>query len=265
MGHLARLFAVAGLLLVLAACSGAGRDPFVGRWTYDPAQSDIAVPDLVLTPIEGGRLRSEGGGTADYEFRIDGGDSLTANGRVVSWRTVGPRAWTMTKSRDGAVVETSQITLSDDDASLITAGAGLLPDGSDFHRTTTYRRTSGGPGLAGHWRSVSVDTGATWDGYVISRRADGIMLWEIPTDHQSISGPFDGSDLAIVGPGTPAGLTIAVRRTSARELSTTTRNAGEVAEHGSISLSADGSVMTELSWAPGHEDQKSKAVYIRTP
>lgn len=248
--------------LTLASCGP--RDAFVGRWTYDPAQSDVATPDLVLTPAPGGRIHSEGGGTADYDFRIDGGDSRTANGRIVSWRTEGPNAWTMTKSRDGKVAETTRVSLSADQATLTTASEGLLPDGSDYHRTTTWRRAGGGPGLSGRWRSVRVDTGATWDGYVISRRDDGVMVWDIPTDHQTITGPFDGTDLAVVGPGVPAGTTIAVRRVSPRELAVTMKAGGVVSEYGSVALTNDGDRMTELSWAPGQDDRKSKAVYVRT-
>jgi len=32
-----------------------------------------------------------------------------------------------------------------------------------------------------------------------------------------------------------------------------------------VTVSADGRLMTELSWPPGQEGRKSKAVYVKTP
>jgi hypothetical protein len=256
------------ILLVALAYLTAGcvkDDAFIGTWTFDPKRSDIVADDLIFTRAPDGRIHSEGGGTAAYDFRFDGGDSVTANGRVVSWVTVAEGEWTMTKRRDGKVVETTRVKLADDQRTLTTAAVGVLPDGSDFTRTTTYRRIAGHEGLLGRWHSVKVDTGATWDGYVISRNAAGEMTWEIPTDHQVITGPFDGSDLPIKGPGVPPGATLSARRESDRQLSITMKVDGTVTEYGTVTVSADGQSMTEVSWPPGQEDRKSKAVYVKTP
>jgi hypothetical protein len=240
-------------------------DAFIGAWTFDPERSDIVADDLIFTRAPDGRIHSEGGGTAAYDFRLDGGDSVTANGRIVSWVTVGDREWTMTKKRDGKVVETTRVRLAADQRTLTTATVGVLPDGSDFTRTTTYRRIAGDTGLLGRWHSVKVDTGATWDGYIISRNAAGEMTWEIPTDHQVITGRFDGTDLPIKGPGLPPGATLSARRESDRQLSITMKVDGKITEHATVTISADGKLMTERSWPPGQEDRKSKAVYVKTP
>jgi hypothetical protein len=259
--RVALAFLVAMLAVFTAGCSD--RDPFVGAWTFDPAQSEIAASDLIFTLRTDGRVHSEGGGTAPYDFQVDGGESVTANGRIVSWVSAGDAQWTMTKSRDGRIVETTRVTLAADQTTLTTAGVGVLPDGSEFTRTTTYRRVSGDTGLFGRWRSVQVDTGATWDGYLISRNSAGDMVWEIPTDHQVIIGRFDGSDLPIKGPGLPPGSTLSARRLSKHQLSITMKVNGAITEHGTVTLSSDGELMTELSWAPGQEDRRSKAVYVR--
>jgi hypothetical protein len=260
--RVARVVFVAMLAVCIAGC--VDEDAFVGAWTFDPARSEIAANDLTFAPGQDGRIHSEGGGTAPYDFRIDGGESVTANGRVVSWVSVGDAEWTMTKSRDGKIVETTRVTLAADQTTLTTAGVGVLPDGSEFTRTTTYRRVSGDAGLLGRWRSVKVDTGATWDGYIISRNSAGDMVWEIPTDHQVIIGRFDGSDLPIKGPGLPPGATLSARRMSEHQLSITMKVDGTITEHGTVTIAADGQLMTELSWAPGQEESKSKAVYVKT-
>jgi hypothetical protein len=236
---------------------------FVGAWTYDPGRSAIAENDLTFTRKPDGRLHSEGGGTASYVFKIDGGKATTANGRIMEWTSNGDD-WIVTKTRDGKIVETARVSLSADQNTLVTAATGTLPDGSDFKRTTTYQRASGKTGLPGRWHSVKVDTGATWDGYLISQQASGVMVWEIPTDHQVITGRFDGSDLPIVGPGLPKFATISLRQTTPLELSSTKKVAGVVHEYGTISVSPDGQTMTELSWPPGQLDRKSKAIYVRT-
>jgi hypothetical protein len=251
------------LLACLPACVKA--DAFVGGWTFDPERSDIVANDLIFTRARDGRIHSEGGGTAAYDFQVDGGESVTANGRIVSWVTVGDRAWTMTKKRDGKVVETTRVKLAADQRTLTTATVGVLPDGSDFRRTTTYRRIAGTTGLLGQWHSVKVDTGATWDGYIISGNEAGEMTWEIPTDHQVITGRFDGTDLPIKGPGVPPGATLSARRDSDRQLSITMKMNGKVTEYVTVTISEDGKLMTEVSWPPGQEDRKSKAVYVKTP
>ncbi len=252
-------------LLALLTPGCRNDDAFIGAWTFDPGRSDIVADDLIFTRAPGGKIHSEGGGTAAYDFQVDGGDSVTANGRIVSWVSVGDGEWTMTKRRDGKVVETTRVKLAADQATLTTATVGVLPDGSDFTRTTTYRRVAGDKGLLGRWHSVKVDTGATWDGYIISRNAAGDMTWEIPTDHQVITGRFDGSDLPIKGPGVPPGATLSAHRESDRQLSFTMKVKGTITERGTVTISADGQSMTEVSWPPGQEGRKSTAVYVKTP
>jgi hypothetical protein len=246
-----------------AAAQGTFKNAFVGAWTYDPGRSAIAENDLTFTLKPNGKMLSEGGGTASYEFKIDGGTANTANGRIMEWKSV-DGGWIVTKIRDGKLVETARVVLSADQKTLVTAGTGTLPDGSDFKRTTTYQRVSGKTGLPGLWHSVKVDTGATWDGYIISQQASGVFVWEIPTDHQVIKGQFNGSDLPIVGPGLPKSATIAVRQITPLELSSTKKVAGVIHEYGTLTVSPDGQTLTELSWPPDQVERKSKAIYVRT-
>lgn len=246
-----------------ALAQGSARNAFVGAWTFDPGRSAIAENDLTFTLEPNGQMHSAGGGTAPYAFKIDGGKATTANGRIMEWKS-NDNGWIVTKTRDGKIVETAQVSLSADQKTLVIAGTGTLPDGSDFRRTTTYQRVSGKTGLPGLWHSVKVDTGATWDGYIISQKKLGVMVWEIPTDHQVITGRFDGSDLPIAGPGLPKSATIAIRQDTPLALSSTKKVAGVVQEYGTISISPDGRTMTEMSWPPGQLERKSKAIYVRT-
>ena len=252
--------------LLLASPVFAAQSAFVGSWTFDAAQSDLAGGDWKIVSTADGRMRSTGGSTAPYEFGVDGQENRTENGRLVAWTWTGPNTWRMTKKRDGVLAETAEVALSSAGQRLTTVVTGKLPDQSDFRRTTVYRRQGGGAGLPGTWRAVSVDTGDTYDGYIISEAPDGVMTWKIPTDHQIIVGPFDGSDLKIEGPGLPpGGATLAVRAVAPRQLSYTMKTAGQVSQHGTVTISPDGKTLTELFWEPKQEAHPSKGVYVKQP
>jgi hypothetical protein len=258
--------AFAATALLLAAPALAAQSAFVGSWTFDAAHSDLAGGEWKIVPASEGKMHSSGGSSAPYDFAIDGQDNRTESGRLIAWTQVGPNAWRMTKKRDGALVETAQVTLSANGADLTTAIVGKLPDQSDFRRTTVYRRQGEGQGLPGTWRAVSVDTGDTYDGYIISEAPGGVMTWKIPTDHQVIVGKFDGSDLKIEGPGLPpGGATLAAHVVGPRQLSFTMKTEGQVSQHGTVTISPDGKTLTELFWEPGQEARPSKAVYVKEP
>lgn len=258
--------AILTLALLIATPALAAQSAFVGSWTFDAAQSDLAGGDWRIVPAADGRMRSSGGSTASYSFAIDGQENRTENGRLVAWTRLGPNAWRMTKKRDGVLVETTEMTLSSDGKSLTAVTLGKLPDQSDFRRTTVYRRQDQGDGLAGTWRAVSVDTGDTYDGYIISEASDGVMTWKIPTDHQVIVGKFDGTELPILGPGLPPeGATLAVRVVSPRQASFTMKVAGQVSQHDTVTISPDGKTLTETFWEPGQEQRPSKGVYRKAP
>jgi len=160
-----------------------------------------------------------------------------------------------------AVIETLTVTLSGD--TLRIAAHGNLPNGSPYERVVTYRRAAPGDGLVGRWHSIKVDTGATWDGFVISTADDGLVTWRIPTDLQVITGHFDGSDLAIVDAKGPTGSTIAIHVAGPRRFDYVMKNGDRITERGSITISPDRRWLTEINWSVDEPDRKSKLVYER--
>jgi hypothetical protein len=234
-----------------------------GRWTYDRAKSRPIDPDLRITTGASGTLHAEGGSSGPYDFDLKGGSHSLSNGRTIAWMPTAPDAWQVTKKRKDEVLETIAVRVAGD--TLYTATRGKLPDGSPYERTMTYRRTGRGKGLIGRWRSIKVDTGATWDGLVISTSDDGAVTWRIPTDLQVIQGPFDGSDLPIAGPDGPTGTTIAVRVLGPRRFAYVITNGGPISERGTITISRDGRWLTELTAPVDHSDRQSRLVYKREP
>ena len=55
-------------LLALPGCRN--DDAFIGAWTFDPERSDIVADDLIFTRAPDGKIHSEGGGTAAYDFKV---------------------------------------------------------------------------------------------------------------------------------------------------------------------------------------------------
>jgi hypothetical protein len=223
----------------------------------------VLDPDLRITRTATRTLHVEGGSSAPYEFDLVGGSYPLSNGRTIAWVPTARDTWRATKRKNGEVLETVTVTLSGD--TLCSATRGKLPDGSPYERTVTYRRDGRGEGLIGRWRSIKVDTGATWDGFVISTADDGVVTWRIPTDLQVITGPFDGSDLAIVGPNGPTGSTIAMRAAGPRRFAYVMKNGDQIAERGTVTISRDLRWLTELTWGVGQPDRKSKLVYKHDP
>jgi hypothetical protein len=234
-----------------------------GRWTYDAAKSRVLDPDLLITKTVTGTLRAEGGSSAPYEFDLVGGSYPLSNGRTITWVPTARDTWRAIKKKNDQVLETVTVTLSG--RTLRRATHGKLPDGSPYERIVTYRRTERGEGLIGRWRSIKVDTGATWDGFVISTADDGIVTWRIPTDLQVITGPFDGSDLPIVGPNGPTGSSIALRIAGPRRFAYEMKNGEQITERGTVTISRDRRWLTELTWGVDQPDRKSKLVYRRDP
>lgn len=109
MFHRTVITALAAALLQVSPALAA-QSAFVGSWTFDAAQSDLAGGDWQIAPIAGGRMHSSGGSTAPYDFAVDGKENRTENGRLVAWTQTRPNAWRMTKKRDGVLAETAEVT-----------------------------------------------------------------------------------------------------------------------------------------------------------
>jgi hypothetical protein len=234
-----------------------------GHWIYDAARSRVLDPDLQITKTATGTLHRDGGTGAPYEFDLAGGSYPLSNGRTISWTPLAPTQWRASKKNNDEVLETAIVTLHGN--TLRTVTHGKLPDGTPYERTVTYRRGGQGDGLVGRWRSIKVDTGSTPDAFIISTAGDGVVTWRIPTDLQVITGPFDGTDLPIVGPRGPTGATIAMHTDGPNRFAYVMKNDGQIAERGTITISGDHHRLTELTWDVQQPERKSKLVYERNP
>ncbi len=206
-----------------------------------------------------GNLYLEGGQFGgSYEFDLQGGAHRQPNGTTVAWRPTSSDAWSVTRMRKDEVVDSTDVFLRGD--TLRTSLRGKLPDGSPYERITRWRRQGHGSGLIGTWHSIKVDTGSTFDEFVISTAENGVVTWRIPTDLQVITGRLDGSDLPIIGPTGPSGSTIALLPVGHGRFQYAIKRANRVTERGTITISSDGRWLTEMSWAVEQPDRKSRLV-----
>lgn len=251
------------LLCAFTYAAGATRAAVLdGRWTYNAARSKQVDPDLRITSTATETLLfDDGSGGMPYEFDLSGGTRSLPNGRTITWTPMAPGEWLVSRKKGEKELETAIVTLHED--TLTRAVHGKLPDGSPFERTVTYRRTGHGHDLVGQWHSIEVDTGSTWDGFVISTAPGGIVTWRIPTDLQTITGAFDGSDLPVVGPHGPTGETMAVSATGPGRFTYVKKTAGQISDRGTITVSPDHRWMTEVTWEANQPERKSRLVYER--
>lgn len=253
------------IALALAAHSAIAfaANPFVGSWKFDPARSRLKAETVRYDDLGGGRMRYSNGATLQYDFALNGKDHKTVDDRSVSWTPLGNGRWETKTKIAGKTTETAIRTLSADGDAMTVKAEGFLPDGTPYKHDKRYARVGQGRGLAGTWRSEAVNTHNMPDGYVISEDATGLITWAIPTDKQSLTGRFDGSDMKLVGPSAPTETVFAVTRVSERKIGYVMKTRGQPGQYGTMTISADGETFTEESWLPGREDDKSTGVLSR--
>lgn len=253
----------AAALVFCSAIAGATENPFVGSWKFDAARSKLVAETVQYSDLGDGRMHFSNGATLEYDFALDGKDYKTVDDRTIAWRPLAAGSWRTTIKIDGKTTETAQRTLSADGKQMTMLADGVLPDGTAYKHKKRYTRVGAGTGLAGTWRNTEVDTGNMPDGYVISESPDGTITWAIPTDKQTVTGRFDGSDMPLSGPTAPANTAFSITRLSSHKIAYVMKTSGKPGQYGTVTISADGNTFTEESWLPGKESEKSTGVLIR--
>jgi len=254
---------MAAALIFVSAMAGAADNPFVGSWKFDAARSRLVAETVQYRDLGGGRMHFSNGATLDYDFALDGKDYKTVDNRTISWKPLAAGSWETTIRIDGNATETSIRTLSADGKEMTVLADGALPDGTPYKHKKHYARVGDGSGLAGTWRNTEVDTNNMPDGYVITESPTGVITWAIPTDKQTVTGRFDGSDMPLSGPTAPANTAFSITRLSSHKIAYVMKTDGKPGQYGTVTISADGGTFTEESWLPGKEGEKSTGVLVR--
>ena len=220
----------------------AADDPFCGKWKLNKEKSHFTGEQTKIESLGGNKYKWTNGNDSDT-IAFDGTDQQVKYGQTISMTPEGANSWKMVIKKDGRVLSTMTHTVSDDGKSQTIKGTSTRPDGSTSDFDVTLNRISGGPGIAGTWEDADVKfTGASeWE--ISTYEGDG-LTFDSAAFKDTISMKFDGKDYEEKGPNVPAGSTSSGKRVDAHTLAVVDKIKGEVMDHTTYKVSADGKTLT---------------------
>lgn len=248
-------------LIVLAASAGsamAADSPFAGTWKLNADKSKYTGTTFTYAKTPAG-YRYSNGATVAYSFGVDGKDYPTVADRTTAWTKNADGSWDSVAKANGTVLAKSHRSLSAGGAKLMVSTTVYRADGTTVDEKDVFDRVSGAKGLAGKWRDVKASGGA--DTMTISTPSAGRFEIDDPIDKETTAGPTDGTPVEVKGPTAPPGLMISRKAVGAHKWDTVTTLKGKVYAHGVMTVSADGKTLTDISWVPGKEAEKSVDTY----
>jgi len=235
--------------------------PFLGRWKFNPAKSDLQTTRLVFTQAPSGEMTMTMQGTS-YSFRIDGAERPSPLGSTATWTQTGPRTWRTVYRLAKTDNNIDNYTLSEDGKTLTMKTDYLVP--KRFEQTIVFSRASGGPGLAGVWQTKTVQT----ESLLEMSSADGKT---VNVSWPSLGGSAvlspDGREAPLTGPpaAVPPGMTASLKSTGPRTFDLVMKLKGVNVTTGHFTVAADGKSMSAetVSGPPGPTEERSKAFFER--
>jgi hypothetical protein len=246
------------LLCILATAAMAADLPYAGKWKVNVAKSDFGQLTVTMESLPGGEWQSTSFGVT-YKFKMDGKEYPDGMGGTIAWKEAGANTWTAVSRANGKVTETDTFKLSADGKTLTQSAKQAKADGGSLEGTTVFERVSGGPSLAGKWKTAKVSGGASSVEFVASG-GSGLRYHDLDMD-MSCDMKLDGSDSPCTGPTIPPGFTAAVKNTG-KALDLTVKKDGKVFFTATYTVSADGKTMTEIGGTSG-TGEKMKIVWDR--
>jgi hypothetical protein len=245
-------------ILFFAAIVGAmaADSPFIGKWKLNPDKSQFAGTTMTIQQLPSGEMQQTAQGQS-YKFKVDGKDYPVMPGITASWKQVDPSTWERV-TKQGAMTVTSLLKISGDGKTLTVKATGKKPNGGNFEENATMERVSGGPGLAGQWKSTKVQ--ASTENWEISANGDDGLTMKIVDYNAVCSLKFDGKDYPCTGPTLPKNFTLSAKRTNPRTFEMSEKIDGKVVFGDVFTVSADGKTMMDEGAAPG-STEKTKSVY----
>jgi hypothetical protein len=249
-------------LIGFCACGlGAAADaPYMGKWKMNAAKSDFGDTSVTYEQQPGGEMKATMDGQS-YTFKTDGKDNMTPWGMTMAVKAVDANTWEMTEKTNGKVTNTSTLKLSADGKMLSINSKRVKSDGGVSNDSMTFQRVSGGPGLAGKWKTKNLTSSSPETLSLTANGADGVTI-TIGNDGGVCAAKFDGKDHPAKGTIWPAGWSCVVAKNGERGLALTWKKDGKDMYKTTLEASADGKVLTESGSAAG-VNEKFKVVYDR--
>ena len=232
--------------------------PYAGKWKVNLAKSDYGQTTVTFESLPGGEWQSTAFGIT-YKFKMDGKDYPDNMGGTAEWKAVGANTWELVAKANGKVTETDTFKLGADGKTLTDIARQMKADGGSLETSAVYERVSGGPSLAGKWKTRKV-SGASEMMEMTASGTDGLILKD-PDMGMNCDAKLDGKDYPCTGPMLPPGFTVAMKN-AARSLDLTVKKDGKSFFNATYTVSPDGKTMTEIGVASSGSD-KIKIVFDR--
>ena len=246
------LFAAAGLMAADA--------PYTGEWKLNPAKSDFGDTTLAYEQMAGGEMKQTTDGLS-YTFKPDGEEYATPWGSTAAWKTIDSHTWQLTNKANGKVVSNDTLTVSADGKTLTAESNRIKANGETSKDVMTFQRVSGGPGLAGKWKTKNLKMSSPSVLAIAPSGPDGLTLTFVD-EKATCAAQFDGKDYPATGPMWPSGWTCTIAKNGARAFDVTWKKDGKPMYKGTFTASGNGKSLTEVGGAAA-TTEKIKAVYDR--
>jgi hypothetical protein len=244
------------IMLVTAGTVAAAADaPYIGKWKFNPAKSQLAGGTYSIENAPGGMMRFDLQGFA-YNFKMDGKEYSAPDGSVNTWKATTPTTWDVVSRLNGKVVANYSMTVSGD--TVVLKISQIKPEGGSVDSSSNYKRVSGGPGMLGKWQSTEVKMPAL-NVELSANGADGLM-WKDDTGFM-IMGKFDGKDYPASGSMAGSKIMLSFKKIGDRSFEMTTKIDGKPFYTDTFSVSADGKTLTDNGAAVNAKQETIKAVY----
>ena len=239
---------------------GAADPPYAGKWKMNPAKSDFGETTVTYEQLASGEMQSTAEGQS-YKFKPDGKDYPAPFDSTAAWSSLSTNSWQTIWKFKGKVLVTDTLTLSPDGKSLTVHSKGTKPNGEPIDTTVVSQRVSGGPGLAGKWKTKNLTSKSPSVLELAPSGTDG-LTFKIVDMGLVCDSKLDGKDYPCTGPTLSSGWTIALSSAGPQSLDMTVKNNGKVLYKVAYTVSADGKTLTETGSATA-TNEKVKVVYDR--
>lgn len=246
------------LICSVLATAMAADLPYAGKWKVNLAKSDFGQTTMTLEKLSADEWQSTAFGMT-YKFKMDGKDYPDGMGGTAAWKALNANTWELVAKANGKVTETDTFKLSADGNTLIDNAKQMKADGGSMATTTVYERVSGGPSLAGKWKTKKV-SGASGTIEFIPSGSNGLVFKD-PDMGLTCNAKLDGNDYPCTGPLLPPGFTVAMKN-DARSLDITVKKDGKPVFNGAYTVAPDRKSMTETG-SPASGGEKLKIVFDR--
>src|SRR5437870_4222220 len=244
-------------MCVCGLCTAA-EAPYAGKWKMNAAKSDFGDTTVTYEQMSGGEMKATMDGQS-YKFKTDGKENMTPWGMTFAWKGTGDKTWEMTERTDGKVTCTSTLKLSADGKMMNVDARRVKGDGGTANDSVTLQRVSGGPGLAGKWKTKKLKTSSPQTLSLTPEGSDALTV-SLGNESGVCNAKFDGKDYPATGPVWPSGWTCVIARNGASGVDLTWKKDGKDMYKSMLAVSADGKTLTETGSAAG-VNEKYTVIY----